>query len=106
MSFKHSLVSNAKVNVAVLKKLRDIFNTANVDKDPGLDLEEFINAFAHVLGLENERQTLVNLYMKIDANSDGKVDWSEFLEFMLLEKAGLDLIESYEFKTDIKKICK
>ena len=106
MSGKTSVVSNEKFDVKVLESLRKAFDAANVDNDPGLNLEEFVNAFSKILGKDQSTQFLINLYMKIDANSDGKVDWSEFLEFMLLEKAGNELMKEAELSTMFKKVCK
>jgi len=36
------------------------------------------------------QKQLLQLFMKIDANSDGTVDWDEFMNFMLLENQSLD----------------
>jgi len=38
----------------------------------------------------NSKRYLTHLFMKIDANSDGTVDWEEFLNFLLLENQGLE----------------
>ena len=38
----------------------------------------------------NSKRYLTYLFMKIDANSDGTVDWEEFLNFLLLENQGLE----------------
>jgi hypothetical protein len=40
-----------------------------------------------VLGQGNEEE-LRKLFMRIDANSDGTVDWDEFSSFILLENQG------------------
>ena len=37
-----------------------------------------------------QKRYLTHLFMKIDANSDGTVDWEEFLNFLLLENQGLE----------------
>lgn len=49
------------------------------------DLEGFIKTFAAVLGEMNAdiREELRILFMKIDANSDGEVDWEEFTTFLI-----------------------
>lgn len=47
---------------------------------------------------------LVTLYMKIDANSDGSVDWSEFIEYMLLENKGAELMREAELEMTITKV--
>ena len=38
-----------------------------------------------MLGKNLTKEQLTHLFMKIDANSDGSVDWDEFTNFMLLE---------------------
>jgi WD40 repeat protein len=46
---------------------------------------QFLAAFGGVLGKNLTHEQLTHLFMKIDANSDGSVDWDEFTNFMLLE---------------------
>jgi len=58
--------------------LRSLFDTADAAGRGALSMEEFIAAFASVLGKFLSRDSIVNLFMKIDANSDGTVDWTEF----------------------------
>jgi hypothetical protein len=51
-----------------------------------LSIAEFLAAFETVLGFEDmTRLEAEHLFMKIDANSDGSVDWNEFSNYMLLE---------------------
>lgn len=33
------------------------------------------------------------MFMKIDANADGSVDWDEFTSFMLMESKGIDALQ-------------
>ena len=42
-------------------------------------------ALLRVSGKNLSHEQLTHLFMKIDANSDGTVDWDEFTNFMLLE---------------------
>ena len=54
-----------------------------------------MDAFGGVLGKNLTGEQLVHLFMKIDANSDGSVDWEEFTNYMLLEnQACADMRES------------
>ena len=48
------------------------------------ELLQFLEAFGEVLGKNLTLEQLTHLFMKIDANSDGSVDWDEFTNFMLL----------------------
>ena len=58
------------------------FDGADDDGVPGLSLDEFVNSFKDVFNKSiNE---LTHLFMKIDANSDGTVDWDEFVDFILM----------------------
>ena len=54
----------------------------------GLDLDEFIEEFGHIIGANLSRAELQTMFMKIDANSDGDVDWDEFTNWMLKMEAG------------------
>ncbi|GMH77331.1 hypothetical protein TL16_g07369 [Triparma laevis f. inornata] len=54
----------------------------------GLDLDEFIEEFGHIVGANLTRNELQIMFMKIDANSDGDVDWDEFTNWMLKMEAG------------------
>ena len=60
------------------------FYEADEDGNGALDVQEFVHAFSghfpHLGDLE-----LQHLFMKIDANADGNVDWSEFLTYMATE---------------------
>ena len=60
--------------------------------EDGLDIDEFIDVFEEILGdTDNQierRRHLNHLFMKIDANCDGGVDWEEFLNFLLLQNQG------------------
>ncbi|GBG25627.1 WD repeat-containing protein 64 [Hondaea fermentalgiana] len=86
------------ISLDKLQELRLAFELADEDGGGGLDMEEFLNAFGHILGDNLSQRQLSNLFMKIDANSDGTVDWQEFTEFMLLENKGTELMEKEEIK--------
>ena len=40
-------------------------------------------------------------FQKIDANSDGTVDWGEFTNYLLLEKQGAENLREREVKTEV-----
>jgi hypothetical protein len=51
-------------------------------------MAEFVNVFKSVDGLGQLRnEQLRHLFMKIDANSDGTVDWDELTNHLMLEQA-------------------
>ena len=58
------------------------------DGSGALDQEEFVQAFKSVKSLSANmtHEQLTHLFMKIDANSDGTVDWDEFTNHILLEQ--------------------
>ena len=74
-----------RINLHQLMQLKEAFDHADIDGGGSLDIEEFLEAFGDVLGKNLTREQLTHLFMKIDANSDGSVDWDEFTNFMLLE---------------------
>ena len=78
-----------------MKALRNIkrkFDMATkADKD-GLELDDFVDNFRDILGEKMTDRQLEKLFMKIDANSDGSVDWEEFSNFMLMETEGAALL--------------
>ena len=91
----HPLLSpNESIDLDKLQELRKIFDHADEDGGGGLDMEEFLAAFGKIFAESLNDQELTNLFMKIDANSDGTVDWNEFTEYMLLENEGKELIQA------------
>ena len=79
----------ASFNLETLKLLKTAFDDADSDGSGALDEEEFIQAFQSVgsLSMYKSAQELGNLFRKIDANSDGTVDWDEFTNHILLEQS-------------------
>jgi len=74
-----------RINLHQLMELKAAFDRADTDGGGSLDIDEFLVAFGEVLGKNLTHEQLTHLFMKIDANSDGSVDWDEFTNFMLLE---------------------
>lgn len=94
-------------------KLRDTFQKADTDGGGDLDIDEFVDAFdgrfcvsvsISCIGSAwtseptslcipgvlpaGSQEELRKLFLRIDANSDGTVDWDEFATFILLENQG------------------
>eukprot|EP00924_Labyrinthula_sp_SR-Ha-C_P006274 snap_masked-scaffold_31-processed-gene-1.44-mRNA-1 protein AED:1.00 eAED:1.00 QI:0/0/0/0/1/1/6/0/949 len=97
--------SSPSFDLSQLNLLRKAFDEADTDGENGLDMNEFVDAFGQILGKNLSKQQLINLYMKIDANSDGTVDWAEFIEYMLLQNKGAELMREAELGTALIKIC-
>ena len=52
-----------------------------------LNEKEFVEKFKQVLGGNVDEEVLIQLFLKIDASSDGRVDWEEFTNYMFLGNA-------------------
>ncbi|KAJ3217574.1 WD40 repeat domain 95 [Dinochytrium kinnereticum] len=55
----------------------------NDDGSTGFDIDKFREVFGKVLGGGLSYDQMTMLFMKIDANSDGTVDWDEFSTYMM-----------------------
>jgi len=78
------------INARDLEKLKVLFDKNEKEGCDGLDLNEFINVISKVMGSDTDEKIFTQLFMKIDANSDGSVDWDEFTNFLLSENQGID----------------
>ena len=54
-------------------ELRELFEAADTDKGGALEIDEFTEAFVGVLGKGMNEKQLKQLFMKIDADSNGSV---------------------------------
>ncbi|XP_022093005.1 WD repeat-containing protein on Y chromosome-like isoform X2 [Acanthaster planci] len=69
-----------------LMKLQEIFEEADEDGGGGLDIDEFRQAMRKIMGegMVDDKELAI-VFMKVDANCDGTVDWDEYLSYMLME---------------------
>ncbi|XP_067932501.1 WD repeat-containing protein on Y chromosome-like isoform X2 [Watersipora subatra] len=67
-----------------LNQLHDLFEEMDEDGGGGLDIDEFKNAMRQTMGNISDKEIEL-IFMKVDANCDGSVDWDEYLSYMLLE---------------------
>ncbi|CAK8691170.1 unnamed protein product [Clavelina lepadiformis] len=67
---------------------------ADADNGGGLDMDEFREAMRKTMGSEIDVKELEMLFMKVDTNCDGAVDWDEYLSYMLLEYQEKDSMTS------------
>ena len=58
---------------------------------------QFIAAFGKVLGKGLKYKQLNQLFMRIDADSGGSVDWNEFMNYMLIENTTLSSMKQEHF---------
>lgn len=70
-----------KIDLTHIMSIKEAFDSADIDKEGSLSLEEFTLAFGKILGKGMTAKELEQLFMKIDADSGGSVDWSEFMNF-------------------------
>ena len=81
-----------QMNNENLEMLQQIFEEADEDGGGGLDIEEFGEAMKMAFGngdaLDDEQLEI--MFMKVDTNCDGTVDWEEFCSYMLLENQQKD----------------
>ncbi|KAJ9529394.1 hypothetical protein QJQ45_013762 [Haematococcus lacustris] len=60
---------------------------ADEDGSGELDIDEFTEKLGPHLGGNLTREAITQLFMKIDADAGGTVDWEEFTNYMFLERA-------------------
>ncbi|XP_065662336.1 cilia- and flagella-associated protein 337 isoform X2 [Hydra vulgaris] len=69
-----------------LTTLQTMFQSSDqVGMKGGLNMEEFGNAINIAFGQTVGKKELENLFLKVDRNCDGKVDWEEFCSYVLFE---------------------
>ncbi|XP_063000291.1 EF-hand calcium-binding domain-containing protein 8 [Elgaria multicarinata webbii] len=78
-----------QINYDHLRKLERMFHEADTDGGGGLDIEEFRKAMKKIMGNISDEDIDV-IFMKVDTNCDGSVDWEEYLNYMLREYRGKD----------------
>jgi len=84
---KEATKANAseRINLQHIMELREKFEAADVDGGDSLDQKEFLLSFKEVIGKSMTDKEFNQLFMKIDADSNGSVEWNEFMNYMLLE---------------------
>lgn len=59
---------------------------------------QFIDAFGGIIGEKDmSKKELDQLFMRIDADSNGSVEWHEFMNYMLLENQTLNAMKKEHF---------
>lgn len=94
-----------QMNHEDLELLERIFEEADEDGGGGLDLDEFREALKRIIankgGILPDENELAIIFMKVDANCDGTVDWEEFCSYMLMENQLKDVMSRLE-REDMK----
>lgn len=66
----------------------ETLQAADVDGSGELDIDEFSQQMGPLLGANLTQQQIAQLFMKIDADAGGTVDWDEFTNYMFSEGSG------------------
>ena len=89
--------ASERINLQHIMELREKFDEADIDKGGELDIDEFTDAFGSILAKNMNPKQLNQLFMKIDADSNGSVEWHEFMNYMLLENMTLSSMKKEHF---------
>ena len=90
--------ASEQISLQHIMELREAFDAAKKHKDGALELEEFMDAFGGIIGRDMNDKQINQLFMKIDADSNGSVDWNEFMNYMLLENETLSSMKAEHFE--------
>ncbi|KAK6169081.1 hypothetical protein SNE40_020202 [Patella caerulea] len=91
-----------------LARLQSIFKDADSDGEPGLSMSEFKEALRRTSNKPIDEEEVEKLFMKMDANCDGTLDWEEYVSYNLLEyqekSQMLEMLKEKPFPKDVKEI--
>ncbi|KAG1712374.1 hypothetical protein DVH05_000121 [Phytophthora capsici] len=79
-----TVFSRDEIGVEQLQSLKEKF------ADGDLTEKEFVSLFREIIDASLSETQLTELFQKIDANSDGTVDWDELTNYMFLSGSGND----------------
>ncbi|KAL0018315.1 hypothetical protein WJX77_008577 [Trebouxia sp. C0004] len=85
-----------EINLSQLQAMKEAFDTADEEGTGELDMDTFKAKMAPHLGSDITDTALVQLFMKIDADCGGTVDWEEFTNYFFLR--GVDGPDQQEWK--------
>jgi len=92
----------------LFSRLQTIFEAKAEEEGEGLTIDEFKEAMRKTVGRHNTSEEIEVLFMKVDANCDGGVDWEEYVTFNLLEYKEktimMEMMREKPFSNEIKEI--
>jgi Ca2+-binding EF-hand superfamily protein len=69
------------------KDFREVFHRLDANHDGTLDMEELRNGFLHIYGMDSDQaQQVAEMFVKLDLDGDGRIDYTEFCAAALSEK--------------------
>ncbi|KAM9505112.1 LOW QUALITY PROTEIN: WD repeat-containing protein on Y chromosome-like [Salvelinus alpinus] len=80
-----------KINEQHLRRIERMFREADTDGGGGLDMYQF-DAMKKIMGDVDDEDVDI-IFMKVDTNCDGRMDWVEYLNYMLLEYREKDSLQ-------------
>ncbi|XP_041712372.1 uncharacterized protein LOC121545686 [Coregonus clupeaformis] len=78
-----------QINEQHLRRIERMFRDADTDGGGGLDMDQFRDAMKKIMDDED----VDIIFMKVDTNCDGRMDWVEYLNYMLLEYREKDSLQ-------------
>jgi WD40 repeat protein len=90
--------ASEQISLQHIMELREAFDAAKKHKESALELNQFMDSFGGIIGKDMNQKQINQLFMKIDADSNGSVDWNEFMNYMLLENETLSSMKAEHFE--------
>ncbi|XP_036801709.1 WD repeat-containing protein on Y chromosome [Oncorhynchus mykiss] len=81
-----------QINEQHLRRIERMFREADTDGGGGLDMAQFRDAMKKIMGDVDDEDVDI-IFMKVDTNCDGRMDWVEYLNYMLLEYREKDSLQ-------------
>ncbi|KAL4420053.1 hypothetical protein ABPG77_007492 [Micractinium sp. CCAP 211/92] len=85
-----------EINLENLVKMKRVFEEADEDGSGELDPDEFYEQLGPYLGQGLPPAAVSQLFMRIDADCGGTIDWQEFIDYFFLQRAASSAADSGE----------
>ncbi|KAL4440619.1 hypothetical protein ABPG75_003620 [Micractinium tetrahymenae] len=83
-----------EINLENLVKMKRVFEEADEDGSGELDPDEFYEQLGPYLGQGLSPAAVSQLFMRIDADCGGTIDWQEFINYFFLQRADSSAADS------------
>ncbi|KAI4884075.1 hypothetical protein NFI96_030672 [Prochilodus magdalenae] len=81
-----------QINDQHLRLIEQMFREANTAGGGGLDMKDFREAMKKIME-DVEDEDIDTIFMKVDSNCDGSMEWDDYLNYMLLEYREKDTLQ-------------